>query len=171
MCPIGVTSSKRLLVHGGADADDRIGDAGRFLEGHGAVVPRRFRRGRGGALGLIAPLDRYIVAGRQGGRPRAEPGQVRRARRRGHRRVPPAAAMRGSAAGAGAAVHDGRSGMQHLGVIPHAVERPVICSVSSSDGIARLASQRYRECVVSARLACWVGQAAGRGKQAELELS
>jgi hypothetical protein len=134
MCPIGVTSIKRLLlVHGGADAG-RIGDAGRFLEGHGAVVPWRFRRGRGGALGL-APLDRYIVASSQGGRPRAEPGQVRRARRRGHRRVPPAAAMRGGA-GAGAAVHGGRSGMQHLGVIPHAVDRPMICTVSSTDGIS-----------------------------------
>jgi hypothetical protein len=112
-------ASKRLLHHGGSDA------AGRFLEGHGAVVPGRLRRGGGGALVGLCPLRRQVVASSQGGRPRGEAaGQLRRARGRGHRRTPPAT-TRGSA---GAVVH-GRSGMQHLSVIPHVGGRP-ICSVS-----------------------------------------
>lgn len=122
--PVSVTS-KRLLHHGGSAAG-RIRDAGRFLEGHGAVVPGRLRRGGGGgALGLC-PLGRQVVASSQGGRPRGEPGQLRRARRRGHRRIPPAAVRGG--AGADAVVH-GRSGMQHLSVIPH-VGQSICCSVS-----------------------------------------
>lgn len=172
MGPVSVTS-KRLLHHGGSDAS-RIRDAGRFLEGHGAVVPRRLRRGGGGrALGL-SPLSRQVVASSQGGRPRREPGQLRRARRRGHRRIPPPA-MRGSSTGADAVVVHGRSGMQHLSVIPH-VGRSICSTVSclADDRYAlvrahacegRLAWLATRECVVSACLAYWVGQACrGRGK-------
>jgi hypothetical protein len=82
--------------------------------------------------------------------------------------------MRGSSTGADAVVH-GRSGMQHLSMIPH-VGRSICSSVSwlADDRYAlvrahacegRLAWLATRECVVSACLAYWVGQACrGRGK-------
>jgi hypothetical protein len=149
MCPVGVTGGKRLLHlhHGGSDAG-RIRDAGRFLEGHGAVVPGGLRRG-GGALGLC-PLGRQVVASSQGGRPRGEPSQLRRrARRRGHRRIPPPA-MRGSAS---VVVH-GRSGMQHLSVIPHVGRRS-----RSAAPIRFVASSDDR---------CWCAHACEEGRPASL---
>jgi hypothetical protein len=108
-------AGKRLL-HGAADASSISYAGDRFLEGHRAVVPGRLRRGRGGALGLIGPFGHHVVARSQRGRPRAEPGELRRARRRGDRRRVPPASVGGSAGGG--VVH-GRSSMQHLGMISH----------------------------------------------------
>jgi hypothetical protein len=114
MSPLG-EAGKRLL-HGAADASSISYAGDRFLEGHRAVVPGRLRRGRGGALGLIGPFGHHVVARSQRGRPRAEPGELRRARRRGDRRRVPPASVGGSAGGG--VVH-GRSSMQHLGMISH----------------------------------------------------